>query len=476
MSHRGAQLNTGTVSGYVSANPDEVKEFVESFPQDQQVARYMHIWRLVGRERDTSTAASARAALAPRITACIKQGRDTRLYRAFTQQCFEAGYDGVSLDAEWAAAKDRQNSADLEKLQVALGQAQGSLAKDGIRVALSGIADHYFQTGDTQAALKHAARSRETCSTPEHNAQYCIQAFRICAFSESGQNLASAAPYVQRLEQIADTLDVQDFARCRITAGLLSLERRSYRAAANTLTNLRNTGSNTKTTATLDFAPIVEPFMRTRDFALFVTILVLSQFERTQLDAFLSNPDFKVLFETEADLRAAIASFHECKYFDALSTLATLHTQMKLDPFLSGHAGQLLNAVRAKAIRQYVSPFVSVDLKKMADVFRTTVDDLERELAQMISRKEIEARIDKTRGALQATHSDPKQQAALRSAELAADFVQDSEMAIRTLSMLRNNVMVQAPALVVHKSGGAMPAGAPAGAGAAGSLMGMMRF
>jgi hypothetical protein len=211
----------------------------------------MHIWRLVSRERDTSTAASARAALAPRITACIKQGRDTRLYRAFTRQCFEAGYDGVSLDAEWAAAKDRQNSADLEKLQVALGQVQESLAKDGIRVALSGIADHYFQTGDTQAALKHAARSRETCSTPEHNAQYCIQAFRICAFS--------AAPYVQRLEQIADTLDVQDFARCCITAGLLSLERRAYRAAANTLTKLRNTGSNTKTTATLDFAPIVEP-------------------------------------------------------------------------------------------------------------------------------------------------------------------------------------------------------------------------
>jgi hypothetical protein len=48
MKFRGAQLNTGTVSGYVSANPDEVKEFVESFPQDQQVARYMHIWRLVG--------------------------------------------------------------------------------------------------------------------------------------------------------------------------------------------------------------------------------------------------------------------------------------------------------------------------------------------------------------------------------------------------------------------------------------------
>jgi hypothetical protein len=218
----------------------------------------MHIWRLVARESDTNTAAFARAALAPRITACIKQGRDTSLYRAFTQQCFEAGYDGVSLDAEWAAAKDRQNSADLEKLQVALGQAQESLAKDGIRVALPGIADQYFQTGDTQAALKHAARSRETCSTAEHNAQYCIQAFRIFAFSESGQNLASAAPYAQRLEQIADT-------RCRITAGPLSL------AAANTLTKLRNTGSNTKTTATLDFAPIVKPFTRMRDFALFVT-------------------------------------------------------------------------------------------------------------------------------------------------------------------------------------------------------------
>ena len=41
------------------------------------------------------------------------------------------------------------------------------------------------------------------------------------------------------------------------------------------------------------------------------------------------------------------------------------------------HVGALLATVRSKAIRQYVSPFLTVDLAKMADVFHTTVPLLE---------------------------------------------------------------------------------------------------
>lgn len=46
------------------------------------------------------------------------------------------------------------------------------------------------------------------------------------------------------------------------------------------------------------------------------------------------------------------------------------------------------------AYLQYFSPYLSVDLHKMASAFNTSVSDLEDELTQLILDSQISARID----------------------------------------------------------------------------------
>lgn len=65
-----------------------------------------------------------------------------------------------------------------------------------------------------------------------------------------------------------------------------------------------------------------------------------------------------------------------------------------LDIHLHSHVETLYDNIRKKALVQYFSPFLTVDMNKMAESFGTTVSKLERELAKLITENLIQARID----------------------------------------------------------------------------------
>ena len=67
---------------------------------------------------------------------------------------------------------------------------------------------------------------------------------------------------------------------------------------------------------------------------------------------------------------------------------------LELDYLLHEHVGYLFESIRSKAIVQYFSPFVSVNLNTMADALKTNVPALEKELSRLIMEGRISARID----------------------------------------------------------------------------------
>lgn len=52
----------------------------------------------------------------------------------------------------------------------------------------------------------------------------------------------------------------------------------------------------------------------------------------------------------------------------------------------------MYDQIRKKALIQYTLPFVSVDLSRMADAFKTSVSGLERELEALITDNQIQVR------------------------------------------------------------------------------------
>ena len=79
---------------------------------------------------------------------------------------------------------------------------------------------------------------------------------------------------------------------------------------------------------------------------------------------------------------------------ELISLVAIVQTSLLLDIHLHEHVEQLYQKIRNKALVQYFSPFISVNLNTMAQAFNTTVAGLERELSKLIMEGQIQARID----------------------------------------------------------------------------------
>jgi COP9 signalosome complex subunit 1 len=71
-----------------------------------------------------------------------------------------------------------------------------------------------------------------------------------------------------------------------------------------------------------------------------------------------------------------------------------LQPTLLLDIHLHEHVEALYQKIRNKALVQYFSPFISIDLNTMATAFNTTVSGLEKELSKLIMENLIQARID----------------------------------------------------------------------------------
>ena len=65
-----------------------------------------------------------------------------------------------------------------------------------------------------------------------------------------------------------------------------------------------------------------------------------------------------------------------------------------LDMYLAPHVPTLYTKIRNRALIQYFSPYMSADMRRMAEAFNTSVSALEDELMQLILDGQIQARID----------------------------------------------------------------------------------
>lgn len=129
--------------------------------------------------------------------------------------------------------------------------------------------------------------------------------------------------------------------------------------------------------------------------------------QRSDSAKVLDSVPFKSFLETAPTIRELLQDFYCSRYASCLDHLARLKVlagslraayspqpQLELDFFFSEHVNFLFDKIRAKAIVQYFSPFVSVNLNTMADALKTNVPALEKELSRLIMEGQISARID----------------------------------------------------------------------------------
>merc|ERR1712137_1438581 len=116
-----------------------------------------------------------------------------------------------------------------------------------------------------------------------------------------------------------------------------------------------------------------------QDIALYGGLCALAAFDRAELRSkLIDNTGFRSYLELFPEVRELVHDFYASRYASCLAYLEKLKPDLMLDIHLHAHVGTLYEDIRSKALIQYFSPFVTVDMSRMAAAFNTEVKDLEQ--------------------------------------------------------------------------------------------------
>eukprot|EP01111_Echinosteliopsis_oligospora_P002599 TRINITY_DN138_c0_g1_i2.p1 TRINITY_DN138_c0_g1~~TRINITY_DN138_c0_g1_i2.p1 ORF type:complete len:494 (-),score=153.65 TRINITY_DN138_c0_g1_i2:105-1424(-) len=357
---------------------------------------------------------------------------NTGLYKTVAERVGDRLGPSYKLDQAWIDSTDKKAVQQLERLEIDLNNHKANLIKENIRVGHNELGELYYKRGDLNNSLKCFVRARDYCSNSKHILQMCFNVIRV---SIEMNNFAHVSNYVGKAEQTsAESAEPAVQSRLRVCSGLANLENKKYKAAALKFLEANfNLG---------DFNYVLAP----QDVAIYGALTALATFDRSELKKkVIDNQVFRNYSELVPEVREMIHDFYGSKYASCLAHLEKLKGDLLLDIHLHDHVESLYQKIRSKALIQYFSPFVSVDLNTMAAAFSTSVSGIEKELAKLIMDGSIQARIDSHNKRLYARHTDQRSQTFQNSLKMGDEYQRSVNALLMRVNLQRSEFIVKLP-------------------------------
>lgn len=360
----------------------------------------------------------------------LKTTENTNTYRLLTERLSGPQYSKLTFDLHWLETKNAQSSQQFERLELELSSYKANLIKDNVRIASRGLGDFHFNRGDYGAALRAYSRMRDYCSTPAHHTDMNVCQARACLQLQSFSQLLT---HVARAEQTPD-LDVTLANQLKCWSALAYMADRKYKVAARRFLEVR-----------IDKLPdTITQTISVNDIAKYATLMALAEFDRADLNkSVLTNPDFGLFLEKEPIMLELAKSFYESQYGKCMSILNQIVPDLRFDIRIGDHIESLAKSIRSRALIQYITPFSSVDMVEMAKAFDMSIQNLEKDLAELIVHGSISARIDSHNKRLFATESDQRAATFAKSYDAADSFRSQTMAMLLRVNLIRHGFVVK---------------------------------
>lgn len=245
------------------------------------------------------------------------------------------------------------------------------------------LGKHYQATGELSKAFEAFGRMRQDVSIPKHIVDVSQHLIEVGIEQRNWIAVTSNAQKIKGVQgNIADDKSTQQYVA--VAEGLSSMDVGEYYPAARFFLSAEpGMGSNCNT--------IISP----NDIAVYGGLCALASMDRRELQRrVLDNSNFRTYLELEPHIRRAIVFFISSRYTACLDILESYRADYLLDIHLFRHVDELYYMVRSKSIVQYFIPFSCVTLDSLNAAFAAPGKSIDKELSQMIQRKELDARID----------------------------------------------------------------------------------
>lgn len=331
---------------------------------------------------------------------------------------------GVQRNMQWVETTNTRATARFDALFSEFKRQKEEGVKESTRRAMDELFQHQVQMGRLQDAVKlFSTGVRDYCTTPKHVIQMLLSWIEVSiylnqwhrvdplvaqverAITEAQESEASASTltrgsrYHAGASQMA-TKNMKEFidaAKAKV-AGVSALYRlytKAYKMVAEKCLQID-----------LNFFNYPN-LLSAKDIAVYGTLCALATFDRTDLKSkVLGSPLFRKFLDSEPKLIELLQKFVRGAFGPCLDIMEESRDQLLLNLYLSSHLKAIYRLIRRRAVVQYFTPFAAADIRKMATVFRVTIDELEDELVDLIDSGAISARIDSYNKVLYAKQSN----------------------------------------------------------------------
>ncbi|KAM7260798.1 hypothetical protein ACFE04_026273 [Oxalis oulophora] len=353
----------------------------------------------------------------------IKRGENTFMYREVVSKIGGRLGPAYVMDAAWSDMIDKRADQKKDKLDNELNAYRTNLIKESIRMGYNDFGDFYYAHGLLGEALKSYIRTRDYCTTSKHVLHMCM--YIILTSIEMGQ-FTHVISYISKAEQTPEALEPLAASKLSCAAGLAHLEAKKYKLAARKFLEVGPDMGNS-------YNEVIAP----QDVATYGGLCALASFDRSELKSkVIDNVNFRNYLEVVPEVRELINDFYSSRYASCLEYLGNLKEYLLLDIHLHDHVETLYDQIRKKALIQYTLPFLSLDLNMMANAFKTSVVELQKELETLITDNQIQARIDSQNKILYARHADQRNATFQKVLQTGSEF--DREV---SAMLLRKNLI-----------------------------------
>ena len=365
----------------------------------------------------------------------------------------------------WSSQMHLENQNEKKRLDEGLTSSKASSLKESIRLAHNDLGDYYYNIGNLKEAFTCYQKSREYGTSVKHTLALCMNSIRVALelnnmsqvllyankglailknvdqmnASENEKKMTQKPSIIQQAGSGIEGLGVggeskeeQNLTRAKFTcaAALAHLHFDKYTEAAKHFTSLKTEIGNSYTEV-----------VSQQDVAVYGGLCALATFDREQLKKHIvhENVTFRDMLSTVPEMRDIIEDFWNSRYPQCLSKLDLIKKELLLDIHIGKHVHKLFSLIRQKALIQYTKPFSALSLTTMASAFNCdSVETLEKEIADLITRDKIRARID-SRGEkiLRAKEFDKRTETFERVQKTAEKFVENARDALLRSSLNR---------------------------------------
>jgi len=88
---------------------------------------------------------------------------------------------------------------------------------------------------------------------------------------------------------------------------------------------------------------------------------------------------------------------------------------------------------------QYFAPYLSVSLHSMAQAFNTNVDGIQREIAQLVGKQQLDAKIDSHKKVLHVKSSDQRKATYRSSMRISQEFLDTTQALVLRMNLLKHD-------------------------------------